>query len=52
MVVEGVVISDVDYSSVIKESMEIENPTLPDPFESFLHTQGADYCELPLVKQL
>ena len=51
MVVEGVEISGVDYSSVIKESTDIENPTLPDPFESFLHTQGADYCELPPRKR-
>ena len=51
MVVEGLEISDVDYSSVIKESTGSEHLTLPDPFESFLRTQGADYCELPPRKR-
>ena len=51
MAVEGVEMSDVDYSSIIKESTGSENITLPEPFESFLHTQGADCCELPAKKR-
>ena len=51
MAVEGVEMSDVDYSSIMKESTESENITLPDPFESFLRTQGADCCELPPKKR-